>query len=768
MINSIELHNWKTHKDTRLVFNKGTNVLVGLMGAGKSSIMDAISYALFGTFPAIQHRRLGINDIITSRPNQENEASVKLSFAFDGNNYTVERGISTGEGAKATLQKNGSYLQSQPQRVSEEIERILKVDYDLFSRAIYSEQNRLDYFLELRASERKSQIDELLGLDKFAKAQENATSLINRIKDTIVEHQKLVQNFDGERLSKELKSLELELENLKTKKFLLEKEHKETEVEARESETKLKSMKELLAKKTSLIKECAEIKSKSDFIDAEIDKLNKLGLPSRPELEKIMAEVTRQFSDAMAREQQAMENERKAAKELSDAEAALSVVKQRIVERDKLQSQYKDYNLESEEKKLAYASDLLHQLEKGLAAYQSQKEETKKWIAELEKHISKCPACERELDTQMKEKLIDAKKAAVGSAETGIKSSEVQIKAKKTEIENLRKSLDGLRLAHSKLKDYVGLDELLAVSDGKIKNSKGAYEKFKQESELVKKEYELLHNRLSELNSNKEKSERLEGHSRQLKELRLRHEKKSGESEAIQVDEKTLEGIQKSFVEISSRSSKLESEIEAHVRYLADKQKLIDEKNDQLSRIEKILGEISEKKAAIDNLSKFKNALEETQRAMRTRLVGSINDVMQGIWPEIYPYDDYTGIMLEADSDDYVLKVRTATGAKEKWEEVQGIASGGERSIGCLAMRVAFALVLVPNLRWMILDEPTHNIDEQGMARFVRVFNEKLPQIIDQIFIITHDEQLKQASSSKTYILTRNKGENGATTIQEQ
>ena len=45
------------------------------------------------------------------------------------------------------------------------------------------------------------------------------------------------------------------------------------------------------------------------------------------------------------------------------------------------------------------------------------------------------------------------------------------------------------------------------------------------------------------------------------------------------------------------------------------------------------------------------------------------------------------------------------------------MASGGERSIACLAMRIAMAMVIVPNLRWLILDEPTHNIDEQGISK---------------------------------------------------
>src|SRR5947209_7749893 len=98
------------------------------MGAGKSSIMDAISYGLFGTYPAIQHRRVSVSDIITSRPSQQSDASIKLKFVLDGNEYAVQRNISLEEGTKATIERNGSYLQSQSQRVNEEIEKILKVD----------------------------------------------------------------------------------------------------------------------------------------------------------------------------------------------------------------------------------------------------------------------------------------------------------------------------------------------------------------------------------------------------------------------------------------------------------------------------------------------------------------------------------------------------------------------------------------------------------------------------------------------------------------
>ncbi|MCL5008390.1 MAG: hypothetical protein M1156_00680, partial [Candidatus Marsarchaeota archaeon] len=173
------------------------------------------------------------------------------------------------------------------------------------------------------------------------------------------------------------------------------------------------------------------------------------------------------------------------------------------------------------------------------------------------------------------------------------------------------------------------------------------------------------------------------------------------------------------------------------------------------------------KKLSLDELSKFRNALSETQSALRKRLVSSVNDIMESIWPNLYPYGDYAGIMLSATDDDYVLQLRSLKDGEYVWENVNSTASGGERSIACIVMRIAFSLVLVPNLRWLILDEPTHNIDSNGIAKFVRLLNENLPGIIEQIFIITHDEQLKQVSSGTIYSLSREKEINGTSIVQE-
>ena len=95
MIESISLHNWKSHEDTHFKFGKGTNILVGPMGSGKSTVLDALCFALFGNFPALQHKRVKLSEIIMNRPVKKDEAVVKVEFSWQGSKYEVERKINS-------------------------------------------------------------------------------------------------------------------------------------------------------------------------------------------------------------------------------------------------------------------------------------------------------------------------------------------------------------------------------------------------------------------------------------------------------------------------------------------------------------------------------------------------------------------------------------------------------------------------------------------------------------------------------------------------
>jgi exonuclease SbcC len=103
---------------------------------------------------------------------------------------------------------------------------------------------------------------------------------------------------------------------------------------------------------------------------------------------------------------------------------------------------------------------------------------------------------------------------------------------------------------------------------------------------------------------------------------------------------------------------------------------------------------------------------------------------------------------------------------KGGWREVDSVASGGERACLCLALRIAFATVLTPDIGWLILDEPTHNLDEEAVALLSGAINEKIPSIVEQTFVITHDPSLGESAEGKVFRLERDKGKNEATRVE--
>jgi len=134
---------------------------------------------------------------------------------------------------------------------------------------------------------------------------------------------------------------------------------------------------------------------------------------------------------------------------------------------------------------------------------------------------------------------------------------------------------------------------------------------------------------------------------------------------------------------------------------------------------------------------------------------------MNQLWQTLYPYQDFTGIRLNVEEGDYVLQLQS----RNDWVNVEGIASGGERSIAALTLRIAFSLVLAPQLRILVLDEPTANLDENGISKLSETLRERTGEFLDQIFLITHDSKLEEAITGVGYRLERDKASDGYTQV---
>jgi DNA repair exonuclease SbcCD ATPase subunit len=187
-----------------------------------------------------------------------------------------------------------------------------------------------------------------------------------------------------------------------------------------------------------------------------------------------------------------------------------------------------------------------------------------------------------------------------------------------------------------------------------------------------------------------------------------------------------------------------------------------DEYAKAVSSARKDMDEVARLELLASDLKVFAEALKQTQSGLRKEFVEAVNYTMNRLWQTLYPYQDFVGIRLGIEEGDYVLQLQERSLG---WINVEGAASGGERSIACLAMRIAFALVLVPNLRMMVLDEPTANLDSNSVKVLADTLKENIGDFIEQCFVVTHDEALEEAITGYSYRLERDKSRDGVTKV---
>ncbi len=766
MIDSIELRSWKTHADTKIEFRKGTNVLIGIMGAGKSSVMDAISFALFGTFPALKQKRVSLDGIIMSRPEQRKSAEVKLTFTINGNEYVVSRKIEKNAGSSASLEKNGKNLQTQPERVNEEIEKVLGMNYDTFSRAIYAEQNRLDYMLELRKGDRKKQIDEMLNLDKFARAEENATSMINNIKSAIADEEQMVENIDISSAKEQLNSMVQEKEKTERSISALESGRKEIEREVASRKSELDSYKKEYEKRKALTEELNKIRGGMSSLRSEIEKIASMNISmndAKEEFERLEKDIANRLKELDS----AIKKEKEAERKLGELQSTALQQEKKIEEKNRLLKKLGEIDEKRLSDELAAKTKEMKDLENAAAAAASKKKEEEKWLKELLEHMGTCPLCRQTLSDELREKLINDRKNEIARLDKESKDSKEKAESRDVEAAKLQEALNAAKAAKDRLKEYEGIDEAIAKLDKERESAKREAELASAQAEELNKKLEAARKEHGEAKLKLDYARRLEAYKKELAEEEARQEKIAGELQNIKVDEKAIYEAQDLLSKGSAKLSELSSKLEGEKKYMDSIVRQIDEKAGEIAKFEAMKARIEGRRAMVADLNKFKRALVDTEAMLRSNLVESVNALMQDVWPKLYPYGDFTSIRLSAEKDDYVLEINAQANGSDNWVEVESVASGGERSITALVLRIALSMVIVPNLRWIILDEPTHNLDRAGISKLIEVLGNTLPEVVEQVFIITHDESLKDISPASIYMLDRDKASNGATIIGE-
>ena len=168
-IEIVQLENIRSHAKSTVPFARGFNCLVGGLGCGKSTILYAIDFALFGD-PIGRSYEYLLRD-------GENTGSVTLQFVQNGQSYRITRalkrkGKNIGQDfEELKLFEDDKLISSaKSEAVAEQVKAITGLDKDIYREIVWVRQEHLKELLDTTPRERQKRLDELFGLSDYETA----------------------------------------------------------------------------------------------------------------------------------------------------------------------------------------------------------------------------------------------------------------------------------------------------------------------------------------------------------------------------------------------------------------------------------------------------------------------------------------------------------------------------------------------------------------------------------------------------------------------
>ena len=170
IIDRLILKNFKRFRDQEIRFKDGITGIVGNNGTGKSSIVEAILFALYG----VQATGISGDYIVSSFASQKENCEVRLEFRIGGDNYTVIRSFKKGKTVQhdSRIYRGTSLRATGVSQVETEVRRVLGMGPVDFRNTIYAAQKDLLTLLENTPGKRKEWFLKALGIDFLKTASE--------------------------------------------------------------------------------------------------------------------------------------------------------------------------------------------------------------------------------------------------------------------------------------------------------------------------------------------------------------------------------------------------------------------------------------------------------------------------------------------------------------------------------------------------------------------------------------------------------------------
>jgi DNA repair protein SbcC/Rad50 len=188
ILKSIRLKNFRKFKDSYVEFPDGVTGVVGLNGVGKSTLFEAVAWALYGPVAA----RTSTDQIKREGAAPSDPCRVELDFIFDDDAYHVVREMSGKNlSASGSATVNGKLAVNGAEVLSKFIQKKLGMDWKSFYTSIFAKQKELNTLSSMNPSERRQLILRMLGINAV-------DEIISQIRLDIREKKNLIDNLAGD------------------------------------------------------------------------------------------------------------------------------------------------------------------------------------------------------------------------------------------------------------------------------------------------------------------------------------------------------------------------------------------------------------------------------------------------------------------------------------------------------------------------------------------------------------------------------------------
>ncbi|MBW2990040.1 AAA family ATPase [Candidatus Woesearchaeota archaeon] len=494
IIKSIRLQNIRSYTNQVIELQTGSTLLSGDIGSGKSTILLAIEFALFGV------KRKDLSGSALLRHGKK-EGEVELKFEIGQKEVIIKRKLKRG---KDDIKQEAGYIiidgiknEGTHIELKSRILDILGYPKDLITKSkdlvyrytVYTPQEAMKQILMEDKDIRLDTLRKVFNIDRYKRIRENSQMFIRELKERRKSYEGRIEDLDEKRRMKEEKEEEV---------CRIDKGIEELTPKLEKAKSELMESKKLIIRTEEGIKRLNELKK-------EIQ-LKELSLRNNLERRKRNVKEIEAIEKEMGRIKKELEG-----KEITDMETVIK-------------------GITENERGLRLMRETILEINKKISGFEARKKhslETKEKVS----RIDQCPTCLQEVAEEHKRMIHEKEHKLISELEENIRIHNEQEKDARKKADELSKIQDKLRKEQADIK-------VLLMKKESIKEKGSKKEEIEEQQKLIKEEIGKINMEKIELNRKIEEEGKIEGEYRKIKE---NFEKIQENERRMEIEKKGLE-----------------------------------------------------------------------------------------------------------------------------------------------------------------------------------------------------------------------------------